>query len=304
MIYTVTLNPALDYVVSMDGELTPGSINRTRTEDIVFGGKGINVSTILHNLDMDTIALGFVAGFTGTALESGLSAEGIKHDFIRLPDGMTRINVKVKADSETEINGNGPVITEEARRQLFEQLKKLTSDDVLVLAGSIPSSLPTDIYEQIMEQVQGSGALVTVDTTGEMLLKVLPYHPFLIKPNNLELGELFDRKLTSEEEIVHYAGKLQEKGARNVLVSMAGDGSILVDESGKTHRQLPAKGTVRNSVGAGDSMVAGFIAGYLKTGDYKKALELGTAAGGATAFSIGLAEKEDIMKLLEQIQNS
>ncbi len=303
MIYTVTLNPALDYVISLEEALTPGSINRTDTEAIVLGGKGINVSTILHNLGEDTKALGFVAGFTGDALESGLAAKGISSDFIHLEQGMTRINVKVKADRETEINGKGPEIPEEARAQLFEKLEKLTSADVLVLSGSIPKSMPSDIYEQILAHIRENQVMTVVDTTGEMLMKILKYHPFLIKPNHIELGELFGVTLKSEEEIIAYAGRLQQLGARNVLVSMAGDGAILVDENGGHCRQAPCSGTVRNSVGAGDSMVAGFLSGYLRTGDYRYALQLGTAAGGATAFSVGIAEQADIMKLLKQIQN-
>jgi 1-phosphofructokinase len=303
MIYTVTLNPALDYVISLEGALTPGSINRTATEDIVLGGKGINVSTILHNLGEDTVALGFVAGFTGDALESGLAAKGIPSDFIHLKQGMTRINVKVKADRETEINGKGPEIPEDARAQLFAKLEKLTSEDILVLSGSIPKSMPPDIYEQILSHIRENQVLTAVDTTGEMLMKILKYHPFLIKPNHIELGELFGVTLKSEEEIVAYAGRLQQLGARNVLVSMAGDGAILVDETGGHFRQAPCRGTVRNSVGAGDSMVAGFLCGYLKTRDYRYALQLGTAAGGATAFSVGIAEQEDILELLKQIQN-
>ncbi|MGI5933090.1 MAG: 1-phosphofructokinase, partial [Eubacterium sp.] len=289
MIYTVTLNPALDYVISLEGALTPGSINRTDTEAIVLGGKGINVSTILHNLGEDTKALGFVAGFTGDALESGLAAKGIASDFIHLEQGMTRINVKVKADRETEINGKGPEIPEEARTQLFAKLEKLTAEDVLVLSGSIPKSMPSNIYEQILAHIRENQVMTVVDTTGEMLMKILKYHPFLIKPNHIELGELFGVTLKSEEEIIAYAGRLQQLGARNVLVSMAGDGAILVDENGGHCRQAPCSGTVRNSVGAGDSMVAGFLSGYLRTGDYRYALQLGTAAGGATAFSVGIA---------------
>lgn len=304
MIYTVTLNPALDYVIGLSDPLTPGEINRAKTEDIVFGGKGINVSTILHNLGVDTKALGFTAGFTGAALESGLESQGIAHDFIRLEKGMTRINCKVKADIETEINGNGPDIPAEALEELFQKLEKLTAEDVLILSGSIPSSVPTDVYEQMLKRIDGSGVLTVVDTTGEMLKKILPYHPFLIKPNNIELGELFGKELKTDEEIIHYAGELQKMGARNVLISMAGDGSILVDEDGNSHKQLPAKGTVRNSVGAGDSMVAGFMAGYLQTKDYREALLLGTAAGGATAFSVGLAEKKDIEALLQQLREN
>ncbi len=301
MIYTATLNPALDYVVNVEGGLIPGSINRAIREEIVFGGKGINVSTILHNLEIDTVALGFVAGFTGTALETGLDAQGISHDFIHLSEGMTRINIKVKGKEESEINGNGPEISETAKQELMHQIRRLKEGDILVLAGSIPSSLPDDIYEQMLKQLDHRKVLTVVDTTGERLKKVISYHPFLIKPNNLELGELFHKTLQTEEEIVLHAKELQRMGARNVLISMAGDGAILVDENGNVTKQLPCKGTVKNSVGAGDSMVAGFLAGYLETGDYTHALKLGTAAGGATAFSVGLAKKEQIMKLYQTI---
>lgn len=302
MIYTVTLNPALDYVVSLDGDLIPGEINRTAAEHIVCGGKGINVAAILHNLGEECQALGFTAGFTGTALESGLNAQGIDHDFIHLDSGMTRINVKVKGRKETEINGMGPEIPREAVEQLFEQLGHLTPDDVLILSGSIPASMPADIYEQIMQRTLSNHVPTVVDTTGEMLMKILPYHPLLIKPNHKELGELFGVTLVNDDEIIAYAKKLQEKGARNVLVSMAGDGAILVDENGRDYKQIPCKGTVVNSVGAGDSMVAGFVCGYLRTGDYQYALQLGTAAGGATAFSVGIADKQKVMDLLRQIR--
>ena len=299
MIYTVTFNPALDYVVFLD-DLKLGDVNRSTRESIFYGGKGINVSTILNTLGLETTALGFVAGFTGKAIEDGLAAQGIHTDFIHLPEGNSRINVKVKHGDETEINGQGPVITEEAINELFAKLATLTKEDILVLAGSIPNTLPEDIYEKILARLESKGIRVVVDATKDLLLNVLKYHPFLIKPNNHELGEMFGTVCKTDEDIVHYAKKLQEKGAVNVLISMAGDGAILLDEHGKVYQGRPPKGEVLNSVGAGDSMVAGFVTGYLNTGDYEKAFELGIATGSASAFEYWLAEKEDVVKLLEK----
>lgn len=296
MIYTVTFNPALDYVIKVDNFQT-GGINRVYQENIFFGGKGINVSFVLREHGFTSTALGFTAGFTGEAIEKGLQEQGIKSDFIRLPKGMSRINVKMKSDNETEINGQGPNIPQDALNQLFEKLNTLVKGDVLILAGSIPNTLPEDVYEQIMARLDGTGILIAVDATKDLLLNVLKYHPFLIKPNNHELGEMFGVVLKTEEDITFYAKELQEQGARNVLISMAGDGAILVTEEGAVHKIGVPKGTVVNSVGAGDSMVAGFMAGYLTKGDYAYALKLGTASGSATAFSEGLAVKEDIDKL-------
>ena len=300
MIYTVTFNPALDYVVFLDG-LKLGEINRATRESIFYGGKGINVSTILNMLGMETTALGFVAGFTGKAIEEGLAAEGMHTDFIRLPEGNSRINVKVKHGDETEINGQGPVITKEALVALFEKLSALKDDDILVLAGSIPNTLPEDIYEKILAALAGKETRIVVDATKDLLLNVLKYHPFLIKPNNHELGEMFDTVCETKEDIEYYARKLQEKGARNVLISMAGDGAILITEDGASIQMGTPKGKVINSVGAGDSMVAGFVAGYLKSGSYEEALKTGTAAGSATAFSEGLASREMFEEMLAQL---
>lgn len=299
MIYTVTFNPALDYVVRLSA-LEPGSVNRTDSEDIQLGGKGINVSCVLGQLGFESVALGFVAGFTGEAVEAGLARRGVKSDFIRLPEGLTRINVKIKAGAETEINGRGPAIPAAALEELFQKLEHLTAGDVLVLAGSIPSSLPSDVYQRILEKLAPKGVLCAVDATGELLVKVLPYKPFLIKPNNHELGEIFGRTLGSDEEIVECARLLQQKGARNVLVSMAGDGALLLDEEGGVHRLEAFKGKVKNSVGAGDSMVAGFVAGWLEKGDWAWALRLGSACGSATAFSDTLATKAEIDALLQR----
>ena len=297
MIYTVTFNPALDYVVKVDNFQT-GIVNRVYQESIFFGGKGINVSVVLKELGYDSVALGFTAGFIGEAIEKGVEAQGISSDFIHLKEGMSRINVKMKSQNETEINGQGPNITKEAIDALFAKLDSLKEEDVLILAGSIPSTLPEDIYEQIMARLCDKGIRIVVDATKDLLLNVLKYHPFLIKPNNHELGEMFGVTLKSEKEIVFYAKELQKKGARNVLISMAGDGAILVTEEGSVHQMGVPKGTVINSVGAGDSMVAGFMAGYLNTKDYEQALKLGTASGSATAFSEGLAVRSEIEKLL------
>lgn len=300
MIYTVTFNPALDYVIGVDHFMV-GEVNRTAYESISYGGKGINVSCILNNLGIKSIALGFVAGFTGREIEAQVKAEGIITDFISLKEGMSRINVKMKSDEETEINGQGPKISEAELNQLFAKLDSLVEGDILVLAGSIPNTLPDDIYEQIMARIQHKGIRIVVDATKDLLKNVLKYQPFLIKPNNHELGEMFGVKLTREDEIIHYAKELQKLGARNVLISMAGDGSILVDEMGNSTRMGVPKGTVVNSVGAGDSMVGGFLAGYLNTGDFKEALRLGTASGSATAFSVGIGSRKLIDELLTQL---
>lgn len=297
MIYTVTFNPALDYVVRTGG-FQAGGINRTESEAIQYGGKGINVSTVLSGLGVENVALGFLAGFTGQALEDGLRKNGIRTDFIRLEEGLTRINVKIKAEQETEINGRGPVIPSQALEALFEKLDGLEKGDVLVLAGSIPASLPDDIYQRILARLDGRGILCVVDATRDLLCAVLPYRPFLIKPNNIELGEIFGRTLEGHEEILDCARQLQTRGARNVLVSMAGAGSLLLDETGGCHRLGVPQGRVRNSVGAGDSMVAGFLAGWLERGDYATAHRMGAAAGSATAFSDGLATREQVLALL------
>lgn len=303
MIYTVTFNPALDYVIRTENFAT-NQVNRSDTESIYYGGKGINVSIILSRLGIANLALGFIAGFTGREIEQGVKERGVLTDFIWLKKGLSRINVKIKSQKnkeETEVNGQGPEIPNTALLQLFEKLERLTGEDMLVLAGSIPKSLPQDIYQQIMAQVAPKKIPVVVDATGTLLQKVLEYHPFLIKPNNHELGELFDTTVKTKEDILHYSRKLQEMGARNVLVSMAGNGSILITENQEVHQMGVAKGTVRNSVGAGDSMVAGFLAGYQQTKDYAYALRLGTAAGGATAFSDDLATREEIETILQQL---
>ena len=278
-----------------------GEVNRARGEDCVLGGKGVNVSGVLAELGCKSVALGFVAGETGAWLERGLAKQGIATDFIHLPEGMTRINVKIKAGQETELNGAGPNIPESAMQQLEAKLDALQESDILILAGSIPASLAQDTYERLLARLQGKGVRAVVDATRDLLVNVLKYRPFLVKPNNHELGEIVGRRLTTDAEIVAAAAVLQSKGARNVLVSMAGDGALLLDEKGCTHRIGCPKGQVVNSVGAGDSMVAGFVAGYLQSGDYNTALRLGTACGSATAFSLGLAKKADIDAVLKEL---
>lgn len=303
MIYTVTFNPAIDYLVQVE-ELRLGDVNRLKSEEIFCGGKGINVSLVLRELGVSSKALGFVAGFTGMALEEGVARQGIETDFVHLEKGCTRINVKIRSGQETDLNGQGPEIDEEAVVRLFEKLDALQAGDVLVLAGSIPGSLSKDIYEKILARLSGREIKAVVDATGELLMNVLKYKPFLIKPNHHELGELFGVTLSGFDEVVSYAGKLRELGARNVLVSMAERGAVLVDEHGQVHSCGACRGTLKNSVGAGDSMVAGFLAGFLDgsfQGDYEHALKLGTAAGGATAFSDGLAKAEDIAELFRQL---
>lgn len=299
MVYTVTFNPAIDYVVHTNGFIA-GATNRSSCEEMYVGGKGINVSIVLAELGIRSRALGFTAGFTGKAIEDGAAEMGVETDFIHLEGGCSRINIKIKSDKETEINGQGPAIPENAVAKLYEKLDGLRDGDTLILAGSIPSSLPDDIYEKILARLSDRSVKTVVDATGNLLLNVLKYRPFLIKPNSGELGEMFGAELETDEEIISHAKKLRKMGAQNVLVSMAERGAILVDEYGAVHRCGVCRGVVKNSVGAGDSMVAGFIAG-IGSGDYEYALKLGTAAGGATAFSNGLAKKEDINKLLKQL---
>ena len=301
MIYTVTFNPSIDYIVRLE-DLTVGEINRVNYEQILPGGKGINVSIVLKNLGHDSTALGFLAGFTGVAMQQMLHAFGVKDDFVRLDDGFSRINVKIKAGSETEINGQGPVITETAQHALFDRLDRLQSGDTLVLAGSIPNTLPDDIYERIMEHLAGRGIRIVVDATKNLLRCVLKYRPFLIKPNNHELGEMFGVELKTDDEIVYHAKRLQEEGATNVLISMAGDGAILLTAEGVFYRSAAPKGTLVNSVGAGDSMVAGFLAGFMESdGSYDRAFYMGVATGSASAFSENLATREEALALLKTI---
>lgn len=293
MIYTVTFNPSLDYIVSMDG-FEMGKTNRTTGEQMFPGGKGINVSIVLSNLGIENTALGFTAGFTGEQIEREVRKMGLIADFIRIDGGLSRINVKLKDYDGTEINGMGPEIGQIYVNALYAKLEQLRADDVLVLAGSIPKSLPDSIYSDILERVQKKGVLAVVDATKDLLLNVLQYKPFLIKPNNHELGEIFQVTLNTREEVVPYAKKLQEKGARNVLVSMAGQGAVLVDEREGVHMLAAPKGKLVNAVGAGDSMVAGFLAGWTERKEYEHAFRMGISAGSASAFSELLATKNEI----------
>ena len=301
MIYTVTLNPSIDYVIKVD-KFTTGNINRVNEEHVYPGGKGINVTRILKSLDNDNIALGFVSGFTGDYIINSLQELNLKSDFIKVKEGFTRINVKVKSEEETEINGQGPKISEEELNQFYKVIDKLVDGDILILSGSIPSCLDERLYESIMKKVEDRDIKVIVDATKNLLLNVLKYKPFLIKPNNHELAEMFNVELNSTEDVVFYARKLKEMGAQNVLISMGKDGALLVTENDEVFASSVAKGEVVNSVGAGDSMVAGFIAGYLKSNSYEEALRLGAASGGATAFSSDLATREFIDKLVDEIK--
>lgn len=301
MIYTITFNPALDYIVKME-EFNLGHVNRSGNEFVYAGGKGINVSIVLNNLGVKSKALGFIAGFTGDEIERRVRDFGCDTEFIKLSSGMSRINVKIKADVESEINGGGPDISEEALNNLYSQLDKLAEGDILVLAGSVPKTMPTDVYERIMERLQEKNVKFIVDTTGESLLKVLKYNPFLIKPNHYELGDLFGVKLNNKEDVIEYAKKLKNMGAQNVIISMAGDGAVLIDSNGDVTTSNVPKGIVKNSVGAGDSMVAGFIAGYLNSEKVEEGFKLGVATGSASAFSEGLATKDYVYELLEQVK--
>ena len=295
MIYTLTLNPSLDYIMK-PGSVKIGSVNRSAGEEISFGGKGINVSAVLQELGVESVALGFAAGFTGEELLAMLNRRGIRHDFIRLPSGLTRVNVKLVGEDVTEINGAGPEITEADMKALHKRLSRLEKGDTLVLAGSIPPSLPQNTYESILCLLDGREIRVVVDATDSLLTSTLRHHPFLIKPNLDELSHIAGAPLVTDEDVVREAKALQEKGAVNVMVSLGGDGAILLDENGKVHKRRAFKGVARNTVGAGDSAVAGFLAG-VKNG-YDHALLLACAAGGATAFSDSLATREEISKLI------
>ena len=297
MIYTVTFNPSLDYIVRADHFRT-GVINRTTYENILPGGKGINVSIVLKNLGHESTALGFMAGFTGREICARLAGFGVASDFIEIEEGMSRINVKMKSDEETEINGQGPRITPEAIEALYAKLDALKAGDLLVISGSIPNTLPDDIYERIMARLEGRGIDIAVDATRDLLVNVLKYHPYLIKPNNIELGEIYGVDLQTQDEVIPYAKKLQEAGARNVLISMAGKGAVFVSEKGDILKSPAPKGTLVNSVGAGDSMVAGFLTGMIETGDYNTAFRMGLCTGSASAFSENLATRPEVEALL------
>lgn len=298
MIYTVTFNPALDYVMNV-GRLQTKDINRTDSEQLYYGGKGINVSVILTRLGIENTALGFLAGFTGKYVKELLEKDNVKTDFVYLESGYTRINVKIRSQQEFDINAKGPEISQRDIDALFKKLDKLKPGDTLVLAGSASGSLPNDIYERILKRLDKKGIEFAVDATGKLLMNVLKYKPFLIKPNHLELGEIFSVEIKTLESVKIYAKMLQDMGAGNVLVSRGKDGAVLLDESGQFHTIGVVPGKVKRTVGCGDSMVAGFLAGYRKSGDYSYALKLGSACSNATAFSESLATKDEIYKLLE-----
>lgn len=300
MINTITLNPSLDYIVKVDS-FKVDSLNRSEEEKVYAGGKGINVSIVLKNLGVDNTALGYIAGFTGDEILKQINDHGVKCDFIKLNNGISRINVKLKSHGETEINGSGPEITEDDLKLLYEKLSHLTKGDYLILSGSIPSSIPDYIYEKIMKSLLDKEVEFVVDATKDLLLKVLKYKPFLIKPNHHELSEMFNVQLKDDDDIIKYGKKLQEMGAKNVLISMAGDGAILLPENGEPIKREVPKGVLKNSVGAGDSMVAGFLCGYLKNNNIVEAFKMGIATGSASAFSEELATKEEVEKLLAQM---
>ena len=300
MIYTLTLNPSVDYIVHLKAFVS-GITNRTTSEEYYIGGKGINVSFILSELGIKSTALGFSAGFTGDIIEKSLKEHGIQSDFIRLQNGISRINIKIKADKESEINCQGPHIEPDELEKLFEMTDNITNGDVIVLAGSIPKTVSDDTYEKILERLKGRNIRIVVDATKKLLLKCLKYKPFLIKPNKQELAELFSAKIENSEDIEMYARELRKMGAKNVIVSLGNEGAVLLAEDGNIYRTGIVKEKVINTVGSGDSMVAGFIAGYEQTGDYGYALRLGTACGNATALSPGLAKREKIDEVLAKI---
>ena len=300
MIYTITFNPALDYISQVEN-FKIGKINRTKTEKILPGGKGLNVSTVLKNLGMESTALGFIAGFTGKELKRNIEEKGIKTDFIKVEKGITRINVKISSNEETALNGNGPEITEEDINKLLKKIEKITKEDMVILAGNIPRCINNDIYEIICKTLEKNNVTFVVDATKELLMNVLKYKPFLIKPNKEELEETFKEKIETKEEIIVHAKKLQLIGAQNVLISLGGEGAILLTTEGKEFYSKAPKGKVLNTVGAGDSMVAGFIAGYEKSGDFEQAFKMGIATGSASSFSMNLATAEEVANLLKEI---
>lgn len=301
MFYTVTLNPALDYILQVD-DFGIGKINRTKTEKILPGGKGLNVSMVLKNLEIDTVAIGFIAGFTGDELRKQMEQKGVKTEFIKVQNGITRINVKISSNQETALNGIGPDIDEKDIEELLQKINEITSDDLVILSGNIPKSIPKNIYPIICDILEKNNVTFVVDATRELLIDVLKYKPFLIKPNKEELEETFKVKITTKDELVTYAKKLQDMGAQNVLISLGGDGAILLNKEGKVYYSKAPKGKVINTVGAGDSMVAGFLAGYKKTKDYEQAFKMGIATGSASAFSMDLATAKEVEDLLKDIK--
>ena len=300
MIYTVTFNPCLDYIVGVE-DFQLGMTNRTCSEQMFAGGKGINVSIVLKNLGIESTALGFIAGFTGEEIRRKVEKMGITSEFIQLENGFSRINIKLKSIDGTEINGTGPSIGSEELERLLKKLDTLKKGDVLILAGSIPASLPDSIYSDIMERLEEKEVMIVVDATKDLLVNVLKYHPFLIKPNNHELGDIFGVEIRERDQVAPYAKKLQEMGARNVLVSMAGKGAVLLAEDGSVYESPAPKGTLVNGVGAGDSMVAGFMAGWMEKQDYEHAFHMGVATGSASAFSEYLATRPEVEEVYKQL---
>lgn len=300
MIYTITFNPALDYISQVEN-FEIGKINRTQTEKILPGGKGLNVSMVLKNLGIESVALGFIAGFTGEELKKRIEERGIKTDFINVKEGITRINVKISSNEETALNGNGPKITEDNIQELLEKIEKIEEEDKVILSGNIPKCINNDIYEKICARLESKKVTFIVDATRELLINVLKYKPFLIKPNKDELEETFKVKIETKENIVKYAKELQTMGAQNVLISLGGDGAILVTTEDKVYFSKAPSGKAVNTVGAGDSMVAGFVAGYEKHGDFEQAFKMGIATGSASAFSMNLATREEVADLLKEI---
>ncbi len=300
MIYTITWNPSIDYIVSVK-EFRVGEVNRAVSESMFPGGKGLNVSMVLKNMGVDNTALGFIAGFTGKEIERQVKQAGVRSELIHVPCGCSRINLKLKSNQETEINGCGPEIKEKEIKELYQKLNQLKKGDILVLAGSIPNSMPMDSYKKIIKPLTGKGILFVIDAEKELLSQTLEFQPFLVKPNQYELGGLFHVECRTKQEVTAYAQKVREMGARNVLVSMASEGAILLTEEGNIYYIPAPKGEVKNSVGAGDSMVAGFLAGWVEKKDYFYALKKAVSAGSATAFSEWLATKEEIEKILGQI---
>ncbi len=298
MIYTVTLNPSIDHIIRLNG-LNMGELNRIQEDQFFPGGKGINVSRILNNLGYDNTALGFIGGFTGEFLESELNKEKIKSKFTQI-ENPTRINVKIKTEVETELNGTGPVVSNQCELNFLNTIAGITPNDMVIISGSKPRNLPIDYYQQIIQIINEIGANFVIDTTGEELHHSLPYHPFLVKPNHVELGELYGVKLNTEDDFIKYGQKLVDEGAKFAIVSLGSNGAILFSNQG-TYRGNSPKGTVKNTVGSGDSMIAGFVGTYLKTNDLQKSFKVGLASGSATAFAEDLATKEEIETLLTEI---
>lgn len=298
MIYTLTLNPSIDYLVNVD-DFTLGKVNRGISDNKFPGGKGINVSRVLKNFDIDSICLGFIGGFTGEFIDNFLKSTGVKTDFIKV-SGDSRINVKIKSSKETELNGSGPKVNNDDLNKLFDKLEALNSEDILVLAGNIQSSLPSNLYLKIQKLLEKKGVKVIVDTSGKPLLEAIQLKPFLIKPNNHEIEEIFNIKISNDDELIYYGKKLVHMGAENVIISLGGDGAILITEN-KVFRGNAPKGIVKNSVGAGDSLVAGFLSEYIKNKNIVNSFKMGIATGSASAFSTDLCTRNDVKHLLSEI---